>query len=132
MCNYSVRCAVILLLFIACTSAPLYPQGYPLILSITTDPSGTPYNKGGTGDCADGKFRVNWQNSVAFLVPVQSLDLGNVVKGDSLCGLGFTNWDAAVIAPLPSTVNQMSNFVEYFDVSNHTELSNPSVSKFRQ
>ena len=111
MCNCSVRCAIILVPLIAFTAAPLNAQDYPLIPGIMTDPSGTPYprDKGGTGDCLAGKACVNWLNSVAFSVSVQSLDLSNGVK-DSLCGLEFANWDAAVTAFFPSTANQTSNF----------------------
>jgi hypothetical protein len=51
-----------------------------------------------------------------------------VVKG-SLRGPGYTNWDAAVIRTFPIWRESNLQFrAEYFDVLNHTELSNPSVS----
>jgi len=84
-----------------------------------------------TGDCAAGKSCINWLNSAAFSVPVQSgagTGFGNVVKG-SLRGPGFTNWDGAVVRSFPVYRESNVEFrAEYFDLLNHTELSNPSVS----
>ena len=51
-----------------------------------------------------------------------------MVKG-TLRGPGFTNWDAAVLRSFP--VFRGSEFVfraEYFDLLNHTELSNPNTN----
>jgi hypothetical protein len=86
----------------------------------------------GTGDCAAGKLCVNWFNNAAFSMPVNAgagTGFGNVVKG-SLRGPGYTNWDAAVLRSFP--VYRGSEFVfrvEYFDVLNHTELSNPNTQQ---
>jgi hypothetical protein len=86
---------------------------------------------GGTGDCPAGKSCVNWLSSAAFSVPVQSgpgTGFGNVVKG-SLRGPGFTNWDAAVIRSFHIYRESKLDFrVEYFDLLNHTELSNPNTT----
>jgi hypothetical protein len=89
------------------------------------------FGQGGTGKCVAGKSCVNWLNSSAFSVPVNTgpgTGFGNVVKG-SLRGPGFTNWDAAVIREFPIYRETNLEFrAEYFDVLNHTELSNPVVS----
>jgi hypothetical protein len=83
------------------------------------------------GDCQAGKSCRNWLNAAAFSLPVNSgpgTGFGNVVKG-TLRGPGFTNWDAGVIRTFP--VFKESNFefrAEYFDILNHTELSNPNTS----
>jgi hypothetical protein len=86
----------------------------------------------GTGDCpASAAHCINWFNNAAFSVPPNTgagTGYGNVVKG-SLRGPGFTNWDAAALRSFP--VFRGSEFVfraEYFDVLNHTELANPSLS----
>jgi hypothetical protein len=85
----------------------------------------------GGGHCVPPKSCVNWLSSAAFSVPVQNgpgSGFGNVVKG-SLRGPGYTNWDAAVIRTFPIWRESNLQFrAEYFDVLNHTELSNPSVS----
>jgi len=85
----------------------------------------------GGGHCVPPKSCVNWLSSAAFSVPVQNgpgTGFGNVVKG-SLRGPGYTNWDAAVIRTFPIWRESNLQFrAEYFDVLNHTELSNPSVS----
>jgi hypothetical protein len=85
----------------------------------------------GAGDCPANKACANWLNAAAFSVPVQNgpgTGFGNVVKG-SLRGPGFTNWDAAVIRSFPVFHETKLDFrVEYFDVLNHTELGNPSVT----
>jgi Carboxypeptidase regulatory-like domain len=86
---------------------------------------------GGAGDCPANKSCVNWLNNGAFSIPANTgagTGFGNVVKG-SLRGPGFTNWDAAVIRTFPIWRESNLEFrVEYFDVLNHTELSNPAVS----
>ena len=83
------------------------------------------------GNCTPGKSCVNWLNKSAFSIPVQSgpgTGFGNVIK-DSLRGPGFTNWDAAVIRTFPIYRESNLQFrAEYFDVLNHTELSNPNVT----
>jgi hypothetical protein len=85
----------------------------------------------GTGDCPAGKSCVNWLNNAAFSVPAQTgpgTGFGNVVKG-SLRGPGYTNWDGGVIRSFPVYRETNIEFrAEYFDLLNHTELSNPSVS----
>jgi Carboxypeptidase regulatory-like domain len=87
--------------------------------------------KGASGDCPANKSCVNWVNSAAFSVPANTgpgTGFGNVVKG-SLRGPGYTNWDGAVIRTFPVYRETNMEFrVEYFDVLNHTELSNPSLS----
>jgi hypothetical protein len=83
------------------------------------------------GDCPANKSCVNWLNNAAFSVPVQSgpgTGFGNVVKG-TLRGPGYTNWDAAVIRSFKVYRETNLDFrAEYFDVLNHTELSNPNTS----
>jgi hypothetical protein len=85
----------------------------------------------GAGDCPAGKSCVNWLNNAAFSVPVQNgpgTGFGNVQKG-SLRGPGFTNWDAAVVRSFPVVRETNLEFrAEYFDLLNHTELSNPNVT----
>ncbi len=86
----------------------------------------------GGGHCGAGKSCVNWLNPSAFSTPVNSgpgTGFGNVVKG-SLRGPSLTNWDAAVIRTFPIYRETNLDFrVEYFDVLNHTELSNPNVTQ---
>jgi hypothetical protein len=86
---------------------------------------------GGTGYCPAAKSCINWLNSAAFSVPANTgpgTGFGNVVKG-SLRGPGYTNWDAAVIRTFPIYRETALDFrVEYFDVLNHTELSNPNTT----
>ena len=85
----------------------------------------------GAGHCVPPKSCVNWLNNAAFSIPVQSgagTGFGNVMKG-SLRGPGYTNWDAAVVRTFPIFRETNLDFrAEYFDVLNHTELSNPGVS----
>ncbi len=82
------------------------------------------------GDCPSGKSCYNWFNPAAFSVPVQSgpgTGFGNVVKG-TLRGPGVTNWDGAVIRTFPIYRETNLEFrVEYFNVLNHTQLSNPNT-----
>jgi hypothetical protein len=86
----------------------------------------------GTGDCAAGKLCVNWFNNLAFSTPANTgagTGFGNVVKG-SLRGPGYTNWDAAVLRTFP--VYRATNIqfrAEYYDLLNHTELSNPNTTE---
>jgi hypothetical protein len=88
-------------------------------------------DNGGAGNCPGTKSCVNWLNNAAFSIPVQSgpgTGFGNVVKG-SYRGPGFTNWDAGVIRTFTVYQETKLDFrVEYFDVLNHTELSNPNVA----
>jgi hypothetical protein len=85
----------------------------------------------GAGDCPSGKSCVNWLNAAAFSVPAQTgpgTGFGNVVKG-SLRGPGFTNWDAAIVRTFG--IYRETNLAfraEYFDLLNHTELGNPSLT----
>jgi hypothetical protein len=85
----------------------------------------------GAGNCATGKSCINWMNNAAFAIPVNTgagTGFGNVVKG-SLRGPGFTNWDGAVIRSFPVYRETNIEFrVEYFDILNHTELSNPTTA----
>lgn len=90
------------------------------------------YNKGaGLGNCPAGKSCVNWLNNAAFSVPVQDgpgTGFGNVVKG-SLRGPALTDWDGAAMRTFPIYHETNLQFrAEYFDLLNHTELSNPSTS----
>ncbi|MDR3792292.1 MAG: carboxypeptidase regulatory-like domain-containing protein [Terracidiphilus sp.] len=86
---------------------------------------------GNVGNCAAGKSCVNWFSNAAFTNPVNTgagTGFGNVVKG-SLRGPGFTNWDGAVIRTFPVFRETTIDFrAEYFDILNHTELSNPTVA----
>jgi hypothetical protein len=86
---------------------------------------------GGTSNCVAGKSCVNWLNASAFSIPANTgpgTGFGNVVKG-SLRGPGYTNWDAAVIRTFPIHRETTLDFrAEYFDVLNHTELSNPTTT----
>jgi hypothetical protein len=83
------------------------------------------------GDCPAGKSCKAWLNPAAFSVPVNSgpgTGFGNVVKG-SLRGPGYTNWNAAVVRTFPIYRETNMEFrAEYFNVLNHAELNNPSVS----
>jgi len=85
----------------------------------------------GAGNCAAGKSCINWLNNAAFSIPVNTgagTGFGNVVKG-SIRGPGFTNWDGAVIRTFPIYRGTNLDFrVEYFDILNHTELSNPTIA----
>ena len=87
--------------------------------------------KSGSGDCQAGKSCVNWLSNAAFSVPVNTgpgTGFGNVTKG-SLRGPGFTNWDGAVIRSFPVFRETLMEFrAEYFDLLNHTELSNPNTT----
>ena len=85
----------------------------------------------GTGDCQAGKSCIAWLNPAAFSQPAQTgpgTGFGNVVKG-SLRGPGYTNWDGAVIREFPIYRETNLEFrAEYFDLLNHNDLSNPSVT----
>jgi hypothetical protein len=85
----------------------------------------------GTGNCGAGALCVNWFNNQAFSTPANTgagTGFGNVVKG-SLRGPGYTNWDAAVMRTFPVYRAMNIQFrAEYYDLLNHTELSNPNTS----
>jgi hypothetical protein len=87
--------------------------------------------RAGAGRCVAGRPCVNWLSPAAFSIPGQTgpgTGFGNVVKG-SLRGPGYTNWDAAVIRTFPIWRESNLQFrAEYFNVLNHTKLSNPNVS----
>jgi hypothetical protein len=72
-----------------------------------------------------------WFNTAAFSVPANTgagTGFGNVIKG-SLRGPGYTNWDGAVIRTFAVYRDVKIDFrAEYFDLLNHTELSNPNVT----
>jgi hypothetical protein len=82
------------------------------------------------GYCQAGKSCLAWLNPAAFSVPAQTgagTGFGNVVKG-SLRGPGYTNWNAAVIRQFPVYRETNMEFrVEYFNVLNHTNFSNPAT-----
>ena len=93
----------------------------------------SPYDKRpGGGHCGAGKSCVNWLNDAAFSAPTNTgpgTGFGNVVKG-SLRGPSVTDWDAAVIRSLPIFRETNLDFrAEYFNVLNHTILSNPNTSQ---
>lgn len=73
----------------------------------------------------------NWFSAAAFSVPVNTgagTGFGNVVK-DSLTGPGYTVWNAGLGRVFPVYRESDLEFrAEYFDVTNHTVLNNPSVS----
>lgn len=83
------------------------------------------------GDCPSGKICENWFNPSAFSVPANTgagTGFGNIVK-DSLRGPGYTMWNAALVRTFPIFRESNLDFrCEYFDVLNHTVLSNPGVS----
>jgi hypothetical protein len=86
----------------------------------------------GQGNCTtSGKSCVAWLNPATFSTPVNTgagTGFGNIVKG-TLRGPGFTNWDGAVIRTFPIVRETNLEFrAEYFDLLNHTELSNPGTS----
>jgi hypothetical protein len=91
--------------------------------------------KSPAGDCpavtATSKPCENWFNPAAFTVPTNSgpgTGFGNVVK-DSLRGPGYTDWDGAVMRDFPVVRETHLEFrAEYFNVINHPNLSNPTVS----
>jgi hypothetical protein len=88
-------------------------------------------NKAGGGDCPAGKLCENWFNPSAFSVPANTgpgTGFGNVVK-DTLRGPGFTVWNAALTRNFAIFRETGLEFrAEYFDLLNHTVLSNPSTS----
>jgi hypothetical protein len=73
----------------------------------------------------------SWFNAAAFSVPVNSgpgTGFGNVIK-DSLAGPAFTVWNAGLGRIFPVFRESNLEFrMEYFDVTNHTILNNPTVS----
>jgi hypothetical protein len=93
-------------------------------------------SKTNAGDCPVStptslKFCENWLNPAAFSVPANTgagTGFGNVVK-DSLRGPGYTVWNGALVRTFPIFRETNLDFrMEYFDVLNHTLLSNPGVS----
>jgi hypothetical protein len=98
--------------------------------------TGTPlYTKStGTGTCAAATAHcVNFIAPGALVTPTNAgpnsgTGFGNVVKG-SIRGPAFTNWDAAIIRSFPLYRESNLEFrAEYFDVLNHTEISNPNLN----
>jgi hypothetical protein len=86
----------------------------------------------GTGNCAASNLHcINWLNNAAFSAPPNTgagTGYGNVIKG-SLRGPGNTNWDGAVLRSFPIFRGSELVFrAEYFNLLNHTELSNPNMS----
>jgi hypothetical protein len=83
------------------------------------------------GDCPAGKICENWFNPAAFSVPPNTgagTGFGNIVK-DSLRGPRYTIWNAALVRTFPVYRKTNLEFrMEYFDVLNHTVLSNPAVN----
>jgi hypothetical protein len=88
-------------------------------------------SKQGGGECPAGKSCETWFNSAAFSLPVNTgagTGFGNVVK-DEFPGPGYTIWNAALVRNFHVYRESSLNFrMEYFDVLNHTVLSNPSQS----
>jgi hypothetical protein len=83
------------------------------------------------GDCPAGHICENWFNPAAFSQPVNSgpgTGFGNIIK-DSLTGPGYTVWNAGLVRTFPIFRESNLEFhMDYFDVLNHTLLSNPGVS----
>lgn len=73
----------------------------------------------------------SWINPAAFSVPLNTgagTGFGNVIK-DSLTGPGFTVWNTALTRNFHIWRETNLNFrAEYFDITNHTILNNPSTS----
>jgi hypothetical protein len=88
-------------------------------------------SKQGGGECPAGKSCETWFNSTAFSQPPNTgpgTGFGNVRK-DSLPGPGYTIWNASLVRTFPVFRESKLEFrMEYFDVLNHTVLSNPSQS----
>jgi hypothetical protein len=88
-------------------------------------------SKQGGGECPAGKSCETWFNSPAFSTPPNTgpgTGFGNVKK-DSLTGPGYTIWNASLVRTFPVFRESNLEFrMEYFDVLNHTVLSNPSQS----
>lgn len=88
-------------------------------------------SKQGGGECPAGKICETWFNSTAFSQPINTgagTGFGNVIK-DSLTGPGYTIWNGALVRTFPVFRETNMEFrMEYFDVLNHTVLSNPSQS----
>jgi hypothetical protein len=83
------------------------------------------------GDCPTTKICESWLNPAAFSNPVNTgvgTGFGNVVK-DTLRGPGYTMWNGALVRTFPIYRSTTLDFrCEYFDVLNHTVLSNPGIS----
>jgi len=83
------------------------------------------------GYCPAGKICENWFNPAAFSVPLNTgagTGFGNIVK-DSLRGPRYTIWNGALVRTFPVYRKTNLEFrMEYFDVLNHTVLSNPAVN----
>lgn len=88
-------------------------------------------SKQGGGECPSGKSCETWFNNTAFSTPPNTgpgTGFGNVHK-DSLTGPGYTIWNASLVRTFPIfRETNMEFHMEYFDVTNHTVLSNPSQS----
>ncbi len=90
-------------------------------------------NASGKGNCPAGKPCVNWLTPADFSLPVNAgpntgTGFGNVTKG-FIRGPGYTDWDAAVIRSFPLYREMNLDFrAEYFDLLNHTILSDPATS----
>ena len=86
---------------------------------------------GGAGNCAAGKYCLNYLNPGAFGVPANTgpgTGFGNVAK-DTLRGPSYTNWSGAVTRTF--TVfreNRLELRAEYFNVLNHVNFNNPNTS----
>ena len=89
-------------------------------------------SKTNAGDCpAAPKVCENWLNPAAFSVPLNTgagTGFGNVVK-DTLRGPRYTVWNAGLVRNFHVFRESNLDFrMEYFDVLNHTILSNPGTS----
>jgi hypothetical protein len=88
-------------------------------------------SKQGGGECPAGKSCETWFNNLAFSQPPNTgpgTGFGNVIK-DTLPGPGYTIWNGALVRTFPVFRETKLEFrMEYFDVLNHTVLSNPSQS----
>lgn len=85
----------------------------------------------GKGTCSAGVTCANWLTPGAFILPQNSgagTGFGNVVKG-SVRGPAYTDWDGAMIRTFPIFREAKLDFrAEYFDLLNHTILSDPTTS----
>jgi hypothetical protein len=81
-------------------------------------------NPYGSGACKTTSACKNYLNPAVFSLPATG-SFGNVVKG-SFRGPGYFDWDAGLVRTF--ALKGESNFefrAEYFDLLNHTNLSNP-------
>jgi hypothetical protein len=88
-------------------------------------------NPSGTGNCTTQSHCRNWFNVQAFSTPVNSgpgTGYGNVNKG-SVNGPNYTMWDGSMTRNFEIYKQARMEFrAEYFNMVNHTILSNPGTT----